>query len=310
LTLYVAATQFDWDAIGRAVSAAHGEWLIAAFAIQILSTLLKAARWKILLDLPAPLSIRAGSAPRPPSVLSLLAAIIIGQTFNILFPFRVGELTRAFLVRDRLGVQGAFALGTIGIEKLSDAVVLFVLLLGILPWLVPPAWFQTTLLSLALMTLATLIVLFALPFGKTTLRAWLDRLPERFGVARRLAPLFNSADALNNTRARVWFWALGGAAWLCAALTNYLAFRAFDLPPAFLTALFLLIALQAGIALPSLPGKIGVFNYACVLALSLFGIENEPAFAYSLGLYAVVIISTVLLGAVLLALGSRGSRRA
>lgn len=317
LTLYLAITQFDWQAIWRTVSAAHGEWLVAALAVQTLSTLFKAARWKLLLDVSPHLSTRPDSPDgaavgamsgagnsRATNVLALFAAIVIGQTFNILMPMRVGEFTRAFLARDRFGMRGAFALGTIGIEKLSDAVILFLLLLAILPWLVPPAWFQPTVLSLALTTVITLVILFVLPRSKSILRAGLASLPKRLGP--RLAPLFDGADALKDSRTQIRFWLLGAAAWLCAALTNYLVFYAFNLPLALVPALFLLVALQAGIALPSLPGKIGVFNYACVLALGVFGVENEPAFAFSLGLYAVVILTTVLLGAVFLAVWSRG----
>lgn len=294
LTLYLAVSQFAWNELTRALSSAQLEWLAAALAIQILSTLLKAARWQVLL----------ASSTRATNLFPLFAAIVIGQTFNILVPLRLGEIARALLVKQRYAIRGALALSTIGVEKLGDAVILFALLIAILPCLVPPVWFQATILFLAVTTFLAFVILLLLRYRKTTLSEWLERalsLPPRWAnlLAPRVKPIFDGADALNNSRAQILFWALGFAAWACAALTNYFAFRAFDLPLDRIAALFLLVVLQAGIALPSLPGKIGVFNYACVLALRVFAVNDAQAFAFSLGLYAVVIVVTVWLGALL-----------
>jgi hypothetical protein len=91
-----------------------------------------------------------------------------------------------------------------------------------------------------------------------------------------------------------------------AALTNYLLFRAFGLELSFVAALFLLVLLQVGSVPPSLPGKIGVFNYVVVVGLSALGVDRFLAFSYSVALYAVALLPKVVLGVAYLALGSRG----
>ena len=66
-------------------------------------------------------------------------------------------------------------------------------------------------------------------------------------------------------------------------------------------ALIVLVALQVGTAVPSSPGRIGVFEYICVLSLAPFGVEREMALAYGLVLHAVAYGPPLVVGAALLA---------
>ena len=55
---------------------------------------------------------------------------------------------------------------------------------------------------------------------------------------------------------------------MLGASTNYLLFLAFDLRLSFLAALFLLVVLMAGVSVPSVPGRFGVFHYLTVISLA------------------------------------------
>jgi len=48
-----------------------------------------------------------------------------------------------------------------------------------------------------------------------------------------------------------------------------------------------------GTALPNVPGMIGPYQYACILALDLFGVPKSEALAYGLVLNAVQFLSIV-----------------
>ena len=61
-------------------------------------------------------------------------------------------------------------------------------------------------------------------------------------------------------------------------------------------SLLTLVVLQAGISLPSIPGRIGVFEYICVLTLAVFGIGQSAAFTYGVLLHSIVFIPPMLLG--------------
>ena len=64
---------------------------------------------------------------------------------------------------------------------------------------------------------------------------------------------------------------------------------AFDLPASPLIALTLLVVLQGGVAVPSTPGKIGVFQLLCMVVLAVFGIAEPVGLAYGLVLHVVVV---------------------
>jgi hypothetical protein len=80
-------------------------------------------------------------------------------------------------------------------------------------------------------------------------------------------------------------------------LGNYVVFLALGLSLSFTAALFLLVVLQVGTAVPSVPGKLGVFQYLCILALAPFGVGKSSALSYSVLLYLVAFGPLLLLGA-------------
>ena len=83
-------------------------------------------------------------------------------------------------------------------------------------------------------------------------------------------------------------------------MVNYTVFLALGLPLSFAAAMFLAVVLQIGGAVPSVPGKLGVFHYLCTLALGVFGLEKGAALGYAVLLYFVVFGPPSVLGALLL----------
>jgi uncharacterized protein (TIRG00374 family) len=83
---------------------------------------------------------------------------------------------------------------------------------------------------------------------------------------------------------------------LCQVLTNYFVFRAFHLAAPFWAALVVLLAVQVGNLPPSAPGKIGIFEYAVILALAAFGIGRRDALSYGLILHVVAFLPKIILG--------------
>jgi glycosyltransferase 2 family protein len=96
--------------------------------------------------------------------------------------------------------------------------------------------------------------------------------------------------------------------WASAVLNNVLMLWAFGIDLPLEAALLLLVGLQVGISLPTLPGTIGVFEYVCVVVLALWGVERTLAFSYGLLLHAVVMIPPMLVALLFLFL-SRGACR-
>ncbi len=63
--------------------------------------------------------------------------------------------------------------------------------------------------------------------------------------------------------------------------------RAFDFDVPFRAALVVFIFIGFGTALPNLPAMVGPYQYACQLALEMFGVSKADGLAYGLVLNAV-----------------------
>lgn len=268
--------------------------LLLAVATVAFSTLAKAARWRLLFAPHSPM-------PRPGT---LLESLLIGQLLNIALPLRVGDVARAYYLGQWAGESKSYALGTIAVEKMLDTWMMTLLALALVPFVAFPDWFRNSELALVLLALLFLVATIFLLRAREHALGLLAKISSL--APARLRPRFlqsatlalESLNALHRWDVVIMMWLWSIVAWLIAALTNFVAFRALGLDLPFTAAIFLLVILQAGIALPSSPGKVGIFQYLCILALSVFRLDSDLAFTYSWVLYLVVIVPISIAGAV------------
>jgi glycosyltransferase 2 family protein len=285
ITVYLAARTVDLRGLLVALREARLPFIILTLIASLLTIILKGLRWRALFY------------PQRPrlSLLRLCDLIVIGQAINFYIPARLGEIVPAYLAGEEGEISKSYALGTIAAEKLIEIIMLAVLCVGLLPFLALPDWLSVRSWALLSAALAGGVLVIILLGGRRAIMqvvGWLlhwlpaslsDRWQSR--ISAGLEGL--SGLGKRQTAVAVWGWTV--AIWLMAALTNYLLLLAFDLPATPLIALFLLVVLQAGVAVPSTPGKIGVFHYLCMIALTVFGVSATLGLAYGLTLHALVI---------------------
>ena len=283
--LYLAARGIDLLKLAEALQAVRLPFVFLALITGLLTPVIKAQRWRWLFY------------PNRPnlSLLRLADLVVIGQAVNFLIPARLGEVVRVYLTGEEAGISKAYVLGTLAAEKLLDLVVLALLVVSLIPFLPIPGWMAgrtgPILVTTALVCVATGVLL-----GRRRLLLrlvdWAFRPLSPASAARWRTWIGSGLDglaALGDRRAAVAIWGWTAAFWAVAGLTNLLLLVAFGLPASALIALFVLAVLQGGVAVPSTPGKIGVFHYLSVLALSVFGVPAATALAYGLMLHVLVV---------------------
>lgn len=87
-------------------------WMGVAMALVLLGNVARAVRTKIVLD-----------QARPGKLLHHLDALSVGVLFNILLPFRAGEIARAGVLSRRLRISLLYTATAIAIERLLDVAV-------------------------------------------------------------------------------------------------------------------------------------------------------------------------------------------
>lgn len=278
-------------------------WLLlcsAAVATAIFP--LRAIRWTVLLEPIAP-RLRFLDAWR---------AVAIGMMINNVLPARAGEVARAYaLSRETRDVPFTSALASIALDRVFDALVVFLLMFGAM--LAPGFPAGATIAGRPATALvgtwgiAALLVVLAgaamVAFRPAIVHAVTTRLVRAL-VPRwepRVARLVDQATAgLAVLRSpsrfmRVMWWTL--VHWLTNAFAFWLAFRAVGIAAPFTGALFLQGLISVGVAIPSSPGFFGPFEAFAKAGLQIYAVPATLAVTWAVGFHLLSFVPITALGA-------------
>jgi hypothetical protein len=277
-------------------------WILVAVFGMLLQSWLRAWRW-VTLYYPLQRGLR---------VWQMFGIVLIGQMLNIVIPWRVGELARIYLMGEIEKRSKAQTLATLGVEKIFDTLMLFLLLIIIPLFMTLPAWLERPREGIVLLT----VVLFVAAVGLMLSRNWVVKLLEHIRVPfsqkslGELAHLaLGSLDVLKRVDLHLWLQMLSVTTWLIGVVINIFVFFALDLQLPWISAFLLMAVLMVGGIVPSSPGKIGVFQYLCILTLGLFGVDKSIGLTYGILLYLVAYGTPMVGGIVALWLGGINLQR-
>lgn len=304
ILLYFALRGVKWPDVWRAIAAAQWRYIAAAAAIVSGSSLLRAVRWRILLNAQASLGV--------PAVFWALMAGYLGNSF---LPARAGEVLRSVLISRRSALSNTYVLTTALAERLMDAIALVlcssVVLLTVKPM---PRWMEDLSRTVAIAALAGGLGVLLLPHAEGLVHRLLRIVPGPEGIRKRLVHL--AEEVLLGLRAFHDWRRMGGFVFLTAAIwTADTCFSialawALGMQLAFRVALLLIAGLGLGSALPSTPGYVGVYQFVAVTVLAPFGISRDSALAYILVTQALSYAVIAAYGVPGLYLSRRGGAKA
>jgi hypothetical protein len=237
--------------------------------------------------------------------LDAVRAIYAGLFASEVLPMRPGEVLRAFLVSQQLNTPVSTVFPSIMVERLFDGIWL-VIGIGVVAMLMPlPAD-----LVHAGDVLGVLILVAAGLFLYEVLRLHEDRIAAPgtsaappVGTVERFRRHFRQIGRRPET-----YVAFGVSPVLL--LGQILAFWliAIAYPPlhlAFWAAAATLIVIHLGTAIPNAPANVGTYQFFCVVALTLFGVDKTIATGFSVVVFVALTLPLWLLGSV--ALGRSGA---
>jgi uncharacterized protein (TIRG00374 family) len=231
----------------------------------------------------------------------LFHATAAGTLMNYLLPARLGELVRAYAVRELTASPFSTALGSLVTERVMDGLATCVLFLaavaigGFQNEIAVGSWTVGGLAAVAAgvfgAAFLTLVIAASRPRGLAPLVSRLlagGRPDGPIASARTmLRGMIAGLDSLRNPdrAVAVAFWTV--VLWCLSASGVWLGLRAFGI----LVPVTVAVALQALVALaiviPSSPGFVGPFQAAARIALSLGGIDATRAIAFSLPFHLI-----------------------
>jgi glycosyltransferase 2 family protein len=279
----VFARNLRWHAVRESFRAADTALLLAAVLLWVPCTALQGLRWYCLVR-----------AVKQVSVLTVLSCAYVGYAGSAILPMRAGEAVRTELLARSTGLSRAVALGTVAIDHTVNGVVMF-LLAATLPLFFPvPVWTRIVVWG---------GVVVAAGLAATMLR--LARTPSKRihppgKLMEAVLRLRGGLIGLRRPRAALGAFCAALGAWSLEIATTMVALAAFHLPHGIAPAMAVLFGVNLALAIPAPPANLGNFELGAGFALVALGGERDHAAAFALGLHALQVFPTLVMGGLFL----------
>jgi uncharacterized protein (TIRG00374 family) len=296
--LYFAFRNTDLDKLYTSIRGANYWWMLSMFAFLMVSHLIRAWRWRYLLN------------PLKPDIefRNLFSGVMIGYFVNNVLP-RAGELVRPYTIGKLESIPKSAALGTIVVERIMDTFSFLVLIIIIPlvydgPLVEAFPWLQRAGIMISLVTIGFLIVAVVLMARRDWTGALLKRMTGFMSpsVAMKFDSIFNSfLDGFLFVKRPGSFLAiliLSVFIWLLYIVMTYVAFFSFGLESqlGFGAAIVVLAISSIGVAIPT-PGATGGYHwFAAQTLVRLFHVSNEVALSYATVTHAVGFVGVTIVG--------------
>jgi len=275
--IWLSVRKLDFAQVGHALANANWAWFVPMCGLTLLAFWIRAVRWGWMLR--GVKKIPAGS---------LFAATMIGFAANNLLPARLGELVRPWALGTSEKVSRSSVFATVIVERVIDMFCILVFL-GIVLLLHPaPPIIQKAGLGALVANLLLLIALLLIErkpeHAETLARQFEKRLPASLGpkVGSLLRNFSGGLGVFRSGPGMLWVTVYSLLLFGVTTLGLTVCMAAFRLPTPWYAGLVMLVVTAFGIMVAPTPGYLGAIQYACVLGLSLFGIDAATAFSFSL----------------------------
>jgi len=302
--LYLAFRESDWGLVWRQVKTADYRFILAGIFILFLAFWFRALRWRYLL-----------LEYRKLKMSSLFGATMIGYMSLNLLPLRIGEFVRAYALGQREGLSKSGVFATIIIERIFDGFTVLLLLFisiqflplapgsKVMDWVKAFSYFGFFVYFLA----AVFVVLIKLKASLIVRLTEIILSPApviRDAAVKVIAAFASGLNMLSDFKlfAAVLFFSL--VTWLLTVSFYWLMLFGFSTADGvrlgyqagFSGGGFVTAAIALGIMIPSSPGFVGTYEFACVMALTALGVEPHVAESYSIVSHAAQFLPITLVG--------------
>jgi uncharacterized protein (TIRG00374 family) len=268
-------------------------WLIPGVIVYFGAVWLRTIRWHYLLRPIKRIPMR-----------SLFPVVTIGYMGNNIFPFRAGEVIRAYVLKRKEAVSASASLATIVVERIFDGITMLVFVFAILP-LVPTNEFLRQLLPFMSLLFFGALVVFLLiassPERTRKVYQWFvgQLVPHRFRdqVRGLLERFVEGLQVLRSGRDMLFIMSISIVLWLVEAWKYWFVMQGFAFDQPFYVLVFTCAIVNLATSIPSTPGYLGTFEVAGIESLVLFGVARHTAISFMLALHAALWFPITALGA-------------
>ncbi|RME73630.1 MAG: UPF0104 family protein [Chloroflexi bacterium] len=279
--------------VWEAMKTANYWWILPGVAAYFVGVWARTWRWYYLLRPIKPISLK-----------SMWPVVVIGYMGNNVYPFRAGEVIRAYVLKKKEGVSMSASIATILVERIFDGLVMLLFVFVALP-IVPglPNWLRQTVILASLAFFGALAVFLMVAANPRLSRRVYSQAITRFAPATIQPRLLALADrfmeglsSLASLRDILMVFVTSVVVWLLETVKYWFVMHAFNFSVSFFALMLMNGVVNLATTLPSAPGYIGTFDGPGIEVLKVFGVNPVTAAAYTLVLHAALWLPITLLG--------------
>jgi len=212
-------------------------------------------------------------------------ALFIGLFINNVLPARIGEVARGYAISKKKGISFTYALSTVLVDRFFDLIGLLLLTYIFLPKsTLPPKVYQALYILIGFLILCSAMMIFmsrkqfakiiAYRFAKT-------KKPRLFRIARRIMEVQENLARIHSPVNIASYIIIAFFQWLCMSIGLYFAVLTLNISIPFMYIPFVCALLNMGVAVPSSPGYVGIYQFLLVYLLSIFDVPKHEGFTVS-----------------------------
>ena len=293
--LWLALRGLELNEVWHDLQSANYWWLLPGVAVYFVAVWARTWRWDYMLRPLKHIPLR-----------HLFPVVVIGYMGNNIYPFRAGEVLRSYVLRQQEEVPMGASLATVIVERVFDGLVMLVFVFVALPFTPIPGddgAIRGIVVTASVLFFVAMVIFFALaamPERFFALAEWVgDKLlPERLKrpLLDFLARFLTGLESLRSFQNVLMIFFTSVIIWLLETVKYWFVMHAFNFEVSFFALMLMNGIVNLATTLPSAPGYVGTFDGPGIAVLTLYGIEQGLATAYTLVLHAALWLPITLLG--------------
>lgn len=293
--IYLFVNNTNWQAIFETVKHTKLHYIFFAIGSVLICFFFRLLRWFYMLR----------QYNKGINITTCFSPYFFSFALNNILPLRLGDVARAMLFTQHLGISPHAVVSSLVLERMLDLLSLIIILfvslhaLGISPssHLVV---FYVYNISTIVLALITFFIFFPSVIKKIILQVHnvSDRqnLPALKKISQFITLSTEKFYLHINLKSFLFLFFLSFSAWSFEALMYFFVSMSLDIQVSSIQNFLVMTLSTFSALLPSTPGYVGTFHYFCKVALGFVGVPNVQAIAASLLIHAGLIIPVTIIG--------------
>jgi uncharacterized protein (TIRG00374 family) len=272
-------------------------WLVAlGMVVDLGRYVSQSIRWRFLLQPIGKIGIK-----------KTLQALYAGIFINLILPFRVGEIVRAYLASCFSGIRFASVASSLIVEYFIDGLwfALFILVIAFFIPLPPQVMATARIFGVLIFVIVCLFTFVV--FTKNNIPLFKNATWKPLAlIVTFLNNIKKSMRVIGTSKLFLLAFSISSLNLVFHILAFWIIMMAYGISLSLVSAAAVLLFVFVGLIIPNAPSNVGSFQFLCVLGLMAFGVDKTVASGFSVLVF--VALTAPQLGIGLLAFSQSGQK--